>query len=211
MNESVNPANLVLIVTELKHKELTSTIIGVYYDVYNGTGRTYPEYIYEQAMWDDFHRLNIACRRQPEYQIVYKGKLVGVHKLDLLIADDVVVELKVVPSLTQRHKAQTISYLKVASKEVGLICNFGGPRPDFARVYFSESTSHDGTNEQSSLLENAWPADFLTPELTHKVIRGLFEVHSLLGPGFVHRIYANAVHHELVHVGGNTSTVQKPG
>ena len=113
--------------TKLLHKELTSTIIGVYYDVYNGTARTYPEFIYERAMMDDLRRKGVSCRRQPEYQVFYKGRLVGVQRLDLFVAEDVVVEIKVKPQLTRLHKAQAISYLKVVDKEVGLVCNSGSP------------------------------------------------------------------------------------
>lgn len=182
--------------TEFLHGELTSTIIGVYYDVYNGTGRTYPEFIYERAMRDDLQRRGISCRRQPEYQIFYKDKLIGAQRLDLFVAGDVVVEIKVAPRLTKLHKAQAISYLKVVGQEVGLVCNFGSPQPEFNRVYF---TLDQGDNKQDveSPAPAEWPADLLAPVLTHQVIGGLYEVHSILGPGFIHRIYANAVYHEL--------------
>lgn len=43
----------------------------------------------------------------------------------------------------------------------------------------------------------AWPEDYLRPELTHEVIGALFEVHRALGPGFIYRIYANALYHEF--------------
>jgi GxxExxY protein len=179
--------------TELLHKELTGTIIGVYYDVYNGTARTYPEFIYERAMMDDLRCKDVSCRRQPEYQILYKGKLVGVQQLDLFVAEDVVVEIKVKPRLTRLHKAQAISYLKVVGKEVGLLCNFGSPSPEFERLYFKERSAQD----EPATMPPDWPTEFLSPELTHTVIGGLYEVHSILGPGFIHRIYANAVYHEL--------------
>ena len=54
--------------TELLHKELTKQIIHAYYDVYNGTSRTYPEYIYENGMMHDLHALRIPCLRQDEYE-----------------------------------------------------------------------------------------------------------------------------------------------
>jgi len=186
--------------TEILHKKLTGTIIGVYYDVYNGTARTYPEFIYERAMMDDLRRKGVSCQRQPEYQVFYKGKLVGVQRLDLFVADEVVVEIKVKPQLTPLHKAQAISYLKVVDKEVGLLCNFGSPSPEFERLYF---TARPAQNERSTtpLLQTDWPTEFLSPELTYTVIGGLYEVHSILGPGFIHRIYANAVYHELSLLG----------
>lgn len=121
----------------LRHGELTGKIIGVYYDVYNGLARTYPEYIYESAMMGDLRGKGLRCRRQPEYEVRYKERVVGAQRLDLFVTEEVVVELKVVESLTRLHKAQAISYLKVTGNEVGLLCNFGGGEPEFARVYYN--------------------------------------------------------------------------
>jgi len=65
-----------------------------------------------------------------------KGKLIGKQRLDIFVAGEVVVEIKVVPQLTRLHKAQTISYLKTTGKQVGLLFNFGRPEPEFARLYY---------------------------------------------------------------------------
>lgn len=181
---------------ELLHKETTGTLIGVYYDVYNGTGRTYPEYIYENAMVGDLRALRVPCRRQDEYQVFYKNRLVGLQRLDLLVAREVGVELKVVPVLLPIHKAQAISYLKVVGKQVGLLFNFGSPKPEFERLYFDPRPPRNDLDAAIRALPE-FPASYLTPELTYAIIGGLLEVHSTLGPGFIHRIYANACHHEL--------------
>jgi len=182
--------------TELLHKQLTGDIIGVYYDVYNATSRSYPEYIYERAMEYDLCTKHISCRSQVEYQVLYKSKLVGVHYLDLLVAEQVIVELKVAPDLTRLHTAQTLSYLKATGLSVGLLCNFGSPAPQFERLYFDR---HDRPDVNAPTTPRAdWPDDLLTPHLTGEVIGGLYEVHAILGPGFVHRVYANAVYHELL-------------
>jgi len=182
--------------TKLLHQKLTGQIIGVYYDVYNGTGRTYPEFIYERAMMNDLQRKRISCSRQPEYKIIYKDKLVGLQKIDLFVAGEVVVEIKVAPQLTQLHKAQAISYLKTVGQEVGLLCNFGGAEPEFERFFFNMQVEQSDKDSKPGP-EVDWPSEFLAPDLTYNIIGGLFEVHSLLGPGFIHRIYANAVYHEL--------------
>jgi GxxExxY protein len=182
--------------TKLLHKKTTGTIIGVYYDVYNGTGRTYPEHVYENAMIGDLRAVRVPCRRQDEYQVVYKGKLVGVQRLDLFVAGEVVVELKVVPALTRIHKAQAISYLKVTGKQVGLLFNFGSPEPEFERLYFDPRPPQNDLDTAIRALPE-FPTSYLSPELTHAIIGGLFEVHTTLGPGFIHRIYANACCHEL--------------
>ena len=179
--------------TDLLHKELTRTIIGVYYDVYNGTSRTYPEFIYEKAMRQDLLDKGVSCQRQPEYEVYYKGKLVGAQRLDLFVAGEVAVEIKVVPEFTRLHKAQTLSYLKVVNRQIGILCNFGSTQPEFERFYFHNRPPQ---NEVTSLPKE-WPQELLTPELTQQVISGLYEVHNTLGPGFIYRLYANAAYHEL--------------
>ena len=81
---------------ELIHQELTGDIIGAYYEVYNRTPRTHPEYIYERAMMEELRLRGRATTRQDEYCILYKEHLVGVQRLDLFVAQEVAVELKVV-------------------------------------------------------------------------------------------------------------------
>ena len=119
--------------TQLLHKDLTGQIIGTYYDVFNKLSQTYPEFIYERAMTMLLERQGIQCTRQDEYQIVYKDKLIGMQRLDIFVASEVVVELKVAPHLAPIHFAQLLSYLKTVSKEVGLLFRFGGSEPEFAR------------------------------------------------------------------------------
>ncbi len=181
---------------KLLYKETTGLIIGVYYNVYNGTGRNYPEYIYENAMVGDIRALHVPCQRQVEYQVFYKSSLVGLQRLDLFVASEVGVELKVVPALLPIHKAQAISYLKVIGKHVGLLFNFGSPEPEFERLYFDPRPPQNDLDAAIRALPE-FPTSYLTPELTYDVIGGLFEVHTTLGPGFIHRIYANACYHEL--------------
>lgn len=181
---------------KLLYKETTGLIIGVCYNVYNGLGRTYPEYICENAMIGDLQELHVPCRRQDEYQILYKCRLVGLQRLDLFVASEVGVELKVVPALLPIHKAQAISYLKVIDKRVGLLFNFGSPEPEFVRLYFEPRPPENDLEAAIRALPE-FPSSYLTPELTYEIIGGLLEVHTTLGPGFIHRIYTTACYHEL--------------
>ncbi len=183
--------------TELLHKSLTGSILRIYYDVYNGTGRTYPERFYDRAMVYDLNEMKIRCVQQPEWQIVYRDKIVGKQILDILIAGEVVVENKVAPSLTRLHKAQLISYLKVTGKQVGLLLNFGGPKPEFQRVYFTSREPRGDKAGTERAAENLESSNLVAPELVYDIVGGLFAVHAALGPGFMGRIYANACYHEL--------------
>jgi GxxExxY protein len=181
--------------TELLHKDLTQQIIGVYYRVYNNLGQTYPEFIYEKAMLILLKRQGIRCIRQDKYKITYKQKIVGLQQLDLFVADQVVVELKVASSVEPIHLAQLLSYLKVVSKEVGLFFRFGGPEPEFVRRVLTVPAWSETLGPVSAVLteRDGW----LYPKITQEIIGGVLEVYKTLGPGFIHRIYANACYHEL--------------
>lgn len=177
----------------MKYEDLTGRIIGAYYEVYNHTSRTYPEYIYERAMMHELQSRGLACTQQDEYEIFYKGRCVGKQRLDLFVVQEVVVENKVADKLTKRHKAQCISYLKTVNKPVGLLLNFGSPEPDFHRLYFD----FDKRPENVTQAHLEFNPDWLYPDLAYQIVGALYEVHHGLGAGFVHRIYANACHYEL--------------
>ena len=97
--------------------------------------------------------------------------------------------------LTRLHKAQTISYLKVVDRSVALLLNFGA-KAEIERLY-PVPRPVQSLGKRACPLPPAWPDHLLSPELTFDVLGSLMQVHSVLGPGFIHRIYANAVYHEF--------------
>ena len=62
--------------------------------------------------------------RQKDISITYKGRQIGIHRLDLLVDDLVVVELKAVQRLESVHTAQVMTYLKITNRRLGLLINF---------------------------------------------------------------------------------------
>jgi len=84
--------------------------------------------------------------------------------------------------------------MKVTGCQIGLLFNFGGPEPEFGRLYWDPSQ----TPEEPPQRPAAKLAEILLyPELTGEILGATIEVHRTLGPGFVHRIYGNACHHEF--------------
>jgi len=144
-------------------------------------------------MIQELRSRGFSVTQQDEYQIVYKERLVGVQRLDLFILQEVVVENKVANRLMAVHKAQGLSYLKTVGKEVGLLFNFGSSKPEFDRLYFNQAERVPFEREKVVDLS----AELFYPELTDTILGSIYEVFSIIGPGFVHRIYANACHHEL--------------
>jgi len=185
--------------TNLLHKQLTGKILRSYYNVYNGIGRTYPEYVYENGMIYDLQQQGIRVQQQDEYQIFYKEWIVGVQRLDLFIAGEVVVEIKVVPELVNIHLAQTYSYLKTLNKRVALLLNFGQSKPEFIRLLYPPNRPKNGLSANKTVSELS--PDLVVPEMVYQIIGGLYEVYNLLGSGFLYRIYGNACYRELLSLG----------
>lgn len=180
--------------TATRFNDGSHLIIGAYYEVYNHTSRTFPEYIYEQAMLEELRWRGISVTNQDEYKITYKGRLVGVQRLDLFIAGSLVVEIKVADRLTRLHKAQCISYIKTVDKRTGLLLNFGSQTPEFNRLYFNPAKKPAKSPQPDRIVPTE---DWLYPDLAYQIVGGLYEVHRKLGAGFVYRIYARACYYEL--------------
>lgn len=103
---------------------LAREVIGAAIEVHRELGPGYLEAVYEDALCVELELRQIPFRRQVLFGVEYKGRRVGEGRLDLLIADRLVVELKAVDELGAIHKAQVISYLKATDHELGLLINF---------------------------------------------------------------------------------------
>ena len=80
--------------------------------------------MYEEALVIEFELKGIYFERQKEIDLKYKNRPIGKHRLDFLIENEVIVELKTVESIHNIHIAQVLTYLKATGKRIGLIINF---------------------------------------------------------------------------------------
>jgi len=104
---------------------LTEQIIGAAIEVHRHLGPGLPESAYGTCLAYELERLGLKVERQKPLPLVYKEiHLDQGYRVDLLVADQVVVELKVVDTLTPVHEAQVLSYLKFSGCKVGLLVNF---------------------------------------------------------------------------------------
>lgn len=108
--------------------ELTEKIIGAAIEVHNILGPGLLESIYEEALCHEFSLRGINCQRQTPCDIVYKGQTIKGQKLDMLVENEVVVEIKSMSKMPEVSLAQTLSYLKATNLKRGLIINFGEKR-----------------------------------------------------------------------------------
>ncbi len=108
--------------------ELTEKIIGAAIEVHRELGPGLLESIYEEALRYEFDLQGIKYKRQAPADIIYKGKVIKGQKIDILVENEVVVEIKSLSKLPEVALAQTLSYLKATNLRRGLIVNFGEKR-----------------------------------------------------------------------------------
>ncbi len=108
-----------------KHAEISETIIGSFYEVYNQLGFGFLESVYERAMIIEMETRGLQVRSQVSMKIRYKNHEVGQYKCDLVVNDVIILELKSCQSIDPSHEAQLLNYLKATDLEVGLLLNFG--------------------------------------------------------------------------------------
>ncbi len=112
----------------MDENRLSNDIIGAAIEVHRTLGPGLLESIYENALVFELEQRRIELRRQLEMPVVYKGRRIdGYLRLDLVAADSVIIEVKAVESLLDVHKAQLLSYLRLANKRLGLLINFNTP------------------------------------------------------------------------------------
>ena len=107
-----------------RFESLSKRIIGAAIKVHKELGPGYLENIYEAALKLEFAKNGLRFEYQKEIKIKYLGALVGTHRLDLLVEDEVIVELKAVKEFADIHFAQLRSYLRATGLKVGLLINF---------------------------------------------------------------------------------------
>ena len=108
--------------------DLTEKIIGAAIEVHRELGPGLLESVYEEALCFELGLQGIAFERQVPADIVYKGHVIKGQRLDLLVENKVVVEIKALSRAPETVLAQTISYLKATNLKRGLVINFGEKR-----------------------------------------------------------------------------------
>jgi len=118
---------------ELKYHELTEKIIGCAMKVHRYFGPGFPEIVYKRALMIEFEKIGLSYKQEVEKDIVYEGTLIYKRRLDLIVENHVLLELKAVREVDNGDYNQIINYLRVFKMEVGLLLNFGAPSLQFKR------------------------------------------------------------------------------
>ena len=109
----------------MTENEITYEIRGAIYDVYKELGPGLLESVYEEALCYELEQRGLAVERQVQVPIRYKGNVLKTElRLDILVEDKVIVELKSVEEMKKVFSKQLLTYLRLMDKKVGLLVYF---------------------------------------------------------------------------------------
>jgi len=105
--------------------EVTYEIRGAIYDVYKTLGPGLLESVYEEALVFELEQRGLKVERQKQVPIIYKGNTLKTElRLDVLVEDSVIIELKSVEEMKKVFAKQLLTYLKLTDKHLGILVNF---------------------------------------------------------------------------------------
>lgn len=111
------------------YNEISKMIIGAAIEVHKELGPGLLESVYECCMEEELNRRGLRTQRQVPLPIIYKGKKLDKDfRIDLLVEEKIVVELKAIDQMRDIHEVQLVTYLKLSEKKLGLLINFNVPQ-----------------------------------------------------------------------------------
>jgi len=118
----------------LLEESLTHSIIGGFFEVYSELGYGFLESVYLAALERELRSRGHSVSRELSVRVIYKGEEIAWQRLDMVVDDKVVIEVKASDQLPRTSERQLFNYLKSTKLEVGLLLLFG-PKPFVKRVY----------------------------------------------------------------------------
>lgn len=113
---------------------LSNRIINSAIEVHKKLGPGFLESIYESALIIQLQKDGMKVETQKEVKIYYDEKEIGIHRLDIVVNNEIIIELKAVKDFEDSHFAQLLSYLKATGLKTGLLLNFAKAKLDIKRV-----------------------------------------------------------------------------
>ena len=124
-----------------KYWDITQKIIECSMNVHNAIGCGFQESIYHNALNIEFTQQLIIYKDEIEIPIFYRSIQIGTRRVDFIVNDFVMVEIKACTELLVVHFAQAINYLEASQFEIGLLINFGSEKLQIKRLYNNKRTA----------------------------------------------------------------------
>jgi GxxExxY protein len=117
---------------DLIEENLTRSVIGAFFEVYNNLGFGFLEHLYVMALERELLARGHRVAREVWARVVYKGEELGIQRIDMIVDEKVVIETKAGSKLPEHAARQLFNYLRATNLEVGLVLHFG-PKAAFHR------------------------------------------------------------------------------
>jgi histidinol-phosphate aminotransferase len=117
------------------YDDLTHAVVGAALAVYREVGPGFAEKAYQRALMIELKRQSIPAQEEVIFEVGYQGQPVGEFRIDILVDDAVVVELKALNALNDACQRQVISYLAASGRDVGVLLNFGAASLEHKRIF----------------------------------------------------------------------------
>ena len=117
----------------MEYRELTETIIGCAYQVYNKMGFGFLESVYEKCMLIELKEAGLNANSQKPIKVFYRNEIVGDFMADIIVNDTIILELKSVRRVIRAHEVLLVNYLVATGKPLGLLLNFGERKVEVKR------------------------------------------------------------------------------
>jgi len=121
-------------IANFKYSDITQKIIGCAFNVHNKLGSGFQEVIYQRALATEMDKAGLNFSREEEIPIYYDDQNIGTRRVDFVIEQHVMLELKAITQLENVHLAQALNYLEAFKLETGLLINFGAKSLEFKRL-----------------------------------------------------------------------------
>jgi GxxExxY protein len=119
---------------EIVEKELSFKIVEAAIEVHRQLGPGYAENISEEALKIELRKRGYRVEQQKKIEVKYKNQAIGLHVLDMVVEDRVILELKAATGILPLHLQQALGYLKSTDLPLAIVINFGSERLQFHRV-----------------------------------------------------------------------------
>ena len=117
--------------------------------VHAALGNGFQEVIYQRSLAVEMEKQGLGFARELEMTIYYEGVDIGIRRVDFLVQDIVMLELKAISQLEDIHLSQALNYLEAYKLEIGLLINFGGRSLEFKRITNEHKLTKQNQKDQS--------------------------------------------------------------
>jgi GxxExxY protein len=133
----------------MQFDQLSNKVLGAAIEVHRHLGPGLLESAYEECLFYELGKLGLRVKRQMPVPVVYKEIALDCgYRVDLLVEDNLIIELKSVDAFLPVHEAQILTYLKFSRKSIGLLINFNVPQLKQGMKRFVMSKGFNGTKNR---------------------------------------------------------------